>query len=37
MTVTKLIVLEINLIMHHKTKNLDLLADNINDIRIEQI
>jgi hypothetical protein len=28
---------KINLIMQHKTKNLNILADNIHDIRTEQI
>jgi hypothetical protein len=35
--VEKLTGPKINLIMQHKTKNSDLLTDNINDIRTEQI
>jgi muconolactone delta-isomerase len=36
-SVGKLAVPKINLIMQHKTKNIDLLADNIHNIRTEQI
>jgi LEA14-like dessication related protein len=35
--VEKLTRCKINLIMQHKMKNLDLLADTIHDIRTEQI